>query len=57
MNRLVLLLPAMLLVLLVGALLDGGLVARHYRSQLEEVLNQFTASRVANGRFEALLDE
>lgn len=57
MSRLALLLPAVLLVLLAGALLGGGLVARHYRPQLEEALGQLTASRVASGQFEALLDE
>ncbi|MCR3830543.1 hypothetical protein K3Z97_04060 [Pseudomonas aeruginosa] len=50
-------LPAVLLVLLAGALLGGGLVARHYRPQLEEALGQLTASRVASGQLEALLDE
>ena len=49
MSRLALLLPAVLLVLLAGALLGGGLVARHYRPQLEEALGQLTASRVASG--------
>ncbi len=57
MSRLALLLPAVLLVLLAGALLGGGLVARHYRPQLEEALGQLTASRVASGQLEALLDE
>lgn len=57
MSRLALLLPAVLLVLLAGALLGGGLVARHYRPQLEEALSQLTASRVASGQLEALLDE
>ncbi|MDN9032310.1 hypothetical protein, partial [Enterobacter hormaechei] len=32
------------------------LVARHYRPQLEEALGQLTASRVASGQLEALLD-
>ncbi|MBH9520557.1 hypothetical protein I5L57_22115 [Pseudomonas aeruginosa] len=57
MSRLALLLPAVLLVLLAGALLGGGLVARHYRPQLEEALGQLTARRVASGQLEALLDE
>lgn len=57
MSRLALLLPAVLLVLLAGALLGGGLVARHYRPQLEEALGQLTASRVASVQLEALLDE
>ncbi|AVR70751.1 MULTISPECIES: hypothetical protein [Pseudomonas aeruginosa group] len=57
MSRLGLRLLALSLVLLVGALLGGGVTARHYRPQLDDAQRQLAATRTASDQLQMLLDE